>query len=443
MCTLKDIYIDILDLSKKTTNCYYYNDSYYIGINKDNSAEEFIKHYFSQGQKALEEDIIRYLDKMRFEHMRSSFLLGVYLYNQLPFLQVAFGKKIDRYIKKAEEQDDTYKCENERVEDETRSIERIKFLYLWFLTCLYHDVGYIYEDLHDSLLSQYFVQRKRGFKREVRFIQTKRVSHKIQKIERICKYIVKEISCPKLKIDNNIPDSIQENYKKYYKLRLLSKRLYEDICIDHGIAGGLRLYDYMKKKHYNNCNDNRQVKLVNNLWWGPVIFENFIVPCVEAIIAHNVWFSLNDKCDQKYKVLGLEGLVLPKQGDYRKSPITYNEYPLLFLLDLVDTIEPIKFWKKALKNKYKWHRTSKNGEYLSFFENTKIEVCKGNNCECVVKYKFENLCKNINSKHENINRALLFLKSDTFNSQVKNDCVELKFSGMRPADNIIINNHNH
>lgn len=55
---------------------------------------------------------------------------------------------------------------------------------------------------------------------------------------------------------------------------------------------------------------------------------------------HNIWSSGNDEeKKEKYKAFSLEPLIT---GESTIFPISIKDNPLLFLLGLVDTIEPIK-----------------------------------------------------------------------------------------------------
>lgn len=55
---------------------------------------------------------------------------------------------------------------------------------------------------------------------------------------------------------------------------------------------------------------------------------------------HNIWSSgEKEEIKEKYRNLGLESLIT---GESDIFPISIKDNPLLFLLGLVDTIEPIK-----------------------------------------------------------------------------------------------------
>ena len=398
MDTLKNLYQELCQTEDENKTCFYYS---HISAQ---DAKSFIKYYFEAGHKKLDEDILEKLSIMRFEHMRSAFLLGVYLYNELDSLRQKINNKIEEYKNKLKEQDLLAKklCEDNLFPEEKGFYDRDTrktFLYLWFITCLYHDVGYIYEESKNKDTQEYDKKYK---------------IIKEEKYEEIC-------NNPLIMINNNIPCLFIKSYKQYFHVKLCSNDLGNN-CIDHAIAGGLRLYEALRKKHYEYINPKNEHKKemksifkngICDLLWGPPIFDNFIIPCVENIIAHNIWFSLNNNDDEKYNQLGLEALIIPKDDNgERKSPVTYKDYSLLFLLDLVDTIEPIKYWSRH------FHFP----DYTSIIDKTKIDIQRN-----IIKYSFENfICCNVEEAYNNIKNNLEFLYSDSFRCDSYLDHLEME-----------------
>ena len=69
----------------------------------------------------------------------------------------------------------------------------------------------------------------------------------------------------------------------------------------------------------------------------------------DCIISHNIWFG-KGKYIPKYKNYGLEELI-----ESNAEKVSINNNPLLFMLGVIDTIEPVKFFnnfnpKYVLKN---------------------------------------------------------------------------------------------
>lgn len=77
------------------------------------------------------------------------------------------------------------------------------------------------------------------------------------------------------------------------------------------------------------------------LLWGKPIFDNYIVPAAYCIMCHNIFCAFSNTIDgQKYQLIGLEKLVIKRH----KSIIRPSHHPLLFLLCLLDTLEPVKIF---------------------------------------------------------------------------------------------------
>lgn len=162
-----------------------------------------------------------------------------------------------------------------------------RFLFAWLFVCLYHDYGY-------------FVDRE--------------------------KY--KEIpSIKKLSIEKSIFDSeaksrySQKLYNTYYAVQYKRNREqykkdeYSEIG-DHGILGGIVLYDAMKEDDADFCGDANE----------------FLGDFCYRIMEHNIW-----KKDRSYS----QRYPFYEIGNDRFKKIDVDE-GLLFLLSLVDTIELTK-----------------------------------------------------------------------------------------------------
>ena len=174
---------------------------------------------------------------------------------------------------------DTYWVSEDSVEE--------RFLFAWLFVCLYHDYGY-------------FVDRE--------------------------KY--KEISSiKKLSIQKSIFDSeaksrySQKLYNTYYAVQykrnkgLYKKDEYNEIG-DHGILGGIVLYDTMKEDDADFCGEA----------------NGFLGDFCYRIMEHNIW-----KKDRSYS----QRYPFYEIGNDRFKKIDVDE-GLLFLLSLVDTMELTK-----------------------------------------------------------------------------------------------------
>ena len=75
------------------------------------------------------------------------------------------------------------------------------------------------------------------------------------------------------------------------------------------------------------------------LYWGDDLTPLYAQASL-SIAMHNIWSSgEKEEIKEKYRNLGLESLIT---GESDIFPISIKDNPLLFLLGLVDTIEPIK-----------------------------------------------------------------------------------------------------
>ena len=288
MQTLKKCYEEISE--NKNRWSYYKNP---IDINNkwidDEEAYEFIKQYFDYAGKSnvfKDENIEKYQEDIekRAGHTISTFLLGIKL-----------AECFDLDILK-------------------RSETNIDFKYYWFLTCLYHDVGYIFENRNDS--NHLCIVQRDGIKG-------------LQDIFRI----------------KNIHKKEFKTYSKDQVELYLKKRSEIKSKLDHGIVGGLLLYDKLRKqfeiawKRRTDINDSRESFYIEDecnsrqLHLSNRHYEAY-AKAADAIIAHNIWqntllsyYETDDATEKNIK---------------KKIDFIGIENELCFILCLADTLEPIK-----------------------------------------------------------------------------------------------------
>jgi hypothetical protein len=261
-------------------------------------AKDFIKLYFEAGNKdwALNgtEESSRHL------HSVSAFFLGILLKETLfPGLLTS----------------------SERTD---RDMQEPDFLYYWFLTCLYHDMGYVIEfdrvnypprelDL-DSLVSK--------------------IKERLQ------------ISCSSFNLfDEGVCGSIYQidTIKRYYDYCRKNSHIN---TINHGIVGGLLLYNRLNENYQQVVPDaeieyKREGKLFspddfyfNNLHYS-ICHKEYYKKVASVIVDHNIWLA-DEKTREEYGAADLSELV--------RDPLSIKEHEFLFLLALVDIIEPIKLF---------------------------------------------------------------------------------------------------
>src|SRR5699024_1552141 len=141
----------------------------------------------------------------------STYLLGI---------RLAELFKILPYGNKANEVNDPY------------SKDGFNFKYYWFLACLYHDVGYVYEN------STYLDESIKGKQKRINKLQDNLSALQTDGLEAI-----QEI-CDIRYLHNRVFKTYDRSEIDLY----LKGRATCCNCIDHGIAGGLMLYDKLRKQ---------------------------------------------------------------------------------------------------------------------------------------------------------------------------------------------------
>lgn len=182
-----------------------------------------------------------------------------------------------------------------------------RFAFIWFLSCLFHDIANNFEN-------------------------SQQISDDFDTIDKLKKYFKIKNDLLDLKVDNISP-IVFGAIEKYYNYRIKNGK------IDHGITGGIFLYDSLVR--------NRELKngrCHNERFWQ-VSLNPAYAKASAAIATHNIWIT-----DEKVKKF------LVSQGIEDLKPINFKESPLLFLLGLVDTLDPLKIYqyfksdKMILKN---------------------------------------------------------------------------------------------
>lgn len=161
------------------------------------------------------------------------------------------------------------------------------FLYAWLTVCLYHDFGY-------------YVNREK-------YSEISDISEIIKKLRR---NIFKSTSVSRYNF---------ELYQEYYKERFEINKSDGSFEIgDHGILGGIFLYDLMNRKKF-------------------VEYCPFCADICFCIMEHNIWKQNEDyPLSSPYHWIDKSNFV----------KINAQKEPLLYLLSLVDTIEPTKKFSK-------------------------------------------------------------------------------------------------
>jgi hypothetical protein len=284
---MKRTFYTILSNTYKKKNFWnYYNSSFDFDGNlpfkTKELSKEFLKNFIEvsgKGKVKLFEEIDNIGD--RAIHVVSTFFIGHYLYENT-ILKELIDKEIGE------------------IKKEFSISADVEFSYLWFLTSLFHDLGYnienslpVYSDYND-------LKQKTG-----------------ELVEII-----------------GIPPFYQDIVKNYFDYRLKDSKKN-----DHGIVAGHLLFKNLCEiRELADTNSDK-----NKLNWSTdlIYIYNF---CAWSILAHNIWYVNAEKGSdvKKYKDEDLNGLILEKKEGCTQYKINVNENPFLFLFCLVDTLEPYK-----------------------------------------------------------------------------------------------------
>ena len=227
---------------------------------------------------------IAQLSDDRLCHIVSVYFFGFLLYEQCDFIKQNVNKQL-KWLKKNH-------CANSARESES---SEEKFSYLWFLVCIFHDLGYIFE----------------------------------QNCYPDCNW--------QQRITSRIPGRRPKGIPAYYTKDLLEKyasfRQCRYNCFDHGIYGAKVFYaDLCKIREDNDKHQDSQ------RYWGKELIQYFNLASW-LIACHNVFYvKCNDVNAQCYKYYGLDSLIYHD----RSRKIILRKHSLFFLLCLVDSIDLMK-----------------------------------------------------------------------------------------------------
>lgn len=313
MNTFGNLFNDVLKFRNKWD---YYGDTQFNFKNYKEflyMSKYFIESYIANGDK-LDESTRKQFnlidDGLRLEHTVSLYFLGIIIYENVKLIR----DSIDNFIYEVDE-----RMINSRKNhlDYTPNVDT-PFSYFWFLICFFHDYGYSFEteDKNDALVRLF--EHLEG---NINFCLPKGFLMKTW-----------------------VPKVISESIKKYafYKYKCHNQ-------LDHGIVGGLLFWEQTSKDYFQKriLHDNDDFKQ-NNRFWSREILNYIHLPVSWTIAAHNVWFiDSNHDNFVDYQNYGLDRLIVSK------PKVFLNRHPLLYLLSIVDTIDPVKLILKNKCNDYK------------------------------------------------------------------------------------------
>ena len=290
MKTIRQIYDEIFS----NENNYYYPKAKIFRMKEwtEQEALTFIKTYFEAGSKEIFCGYNMLEKYNRAVHTVSLYALGVFLYEKMEI---------------------SFKCDNVIGGKDS-------FLYIWYMTCLYHDMGYVYEngrgrDLNGCETLDLFIKKALGGNPRLFYKENK---------------------------ENASLEDLCRNYYKY---------IYETRGhIDHGVVGGIILYHNLiknyeeKKQKSGNSNKTTFYDESKNVWFSEELFQYYEQAAI-LIAKHNMWYASSEK-SEAYKAAGLEALIL---GNNQRINFDKEEpvEQLLFMLYFADTIEPLKAYNQC------------------------------------------------------------------------------------------------
>ena len=277
---MKTILQHIKDLPRSEWDYYYdidqNNELRNPFLDKNITHEDFIFHYFKRGGKV---DVLNTIgtdiSNIRYpNHINSVFFLGLLVYHNTGLkAKFRLGTNAPGYQ---------------------------TFPFIWFLISLYHDNAYHIENDPELIkVNHNLTQLRSNFNIEHYLFENKLrgVSSRL-------------MACC-------------ENYFKY--------RIEERKVIDHGIFGGLLLYDRLLKIRRRKAAANGQ-----SLFWGEALEDQYKL-AASAIATHNIWMPKKNQHELYYNY-GLNNLI-----DF--TPLKFSNFNFLYLLGIIDTIDPIKTFK--------------------------------------------------------------------------------------------------
>lgn len=313
---------------KSLREAYEIGESYYgIEVNVNhlfldrcakNHCQSFIEdHFFSGGkEKALDIPFLEmYNQSGKHIHTVSLYLLGC-------AMEEVFSSEIKQSVKKA-------------LNSECKWYEKNDFFYSWFLTCLYHDVASCIETTIPFNASESFKHLEFYLgKWNIRYTP---FNH--QPIKRTA-----ALNC--------FSEELIKNY--FYYMATKGE-------IDHGIIGGYLFFDKIKKNYITNTQRKRDReekgfltigKKGREIKWSIEHLDHFAY-VADAIICHNLWTRNDGDRSEEYEEFGLDPLIIKSDSDR----VDFSEFPLQFMLRLLDSLEPTKRFEElppyaVLKNVY-------------------------------------------------------------------------------------------
>lgn len=354
--------MNLYDEYKKTDRKYFKEISDFE--NDFKKTKNRIKGYFKSGNKENVVNDFDNLDELRLEHSMSLAYLGILINKNLKCcFGNSKGKSLDMYI----------------------SVNNVhfEFNYVWNIICFYHDIGYNFEKNKNYIfkinnknqknkVSGYSCNKKYAesnseicYDAKFSFLYNRYFSNSFHQM-----FITSKNNTKKNQLSPEDYDRINNDFdikieyiknsggyekeqtlknSNFYKSTIEKYYVYrknEMGVFDHGILGGYMLFDNLVKNYVNKMANkpNKTEFIADNMSYLIEQISLFAY-MADCIASHNIFFP-NQSYEGIYSEYGLNELI-----KYHK-PVKFDSNPLLFLLYLVDSIDPIKYFEQKTDLKY-------------------------------------------------------------------------------------------
>lgn len=267
----------------------------------------------------------KYLQEGKHAHTVSLYLMGMAFIEKSPMLRNELKQQLQSFLT-------YYKNWYSSGDDE------YDLLYTWYLTAMYHDVASCIER-EDILKDPINEQKELSY-----WLENLEIQHSPYKT-----------FDKRLKgIPQRFPENLIENYF-VYRADSEDARIHKKFLCDHGILAGYLFFDRFIKNFLSytkngSINDNGMIENLaqeENRWrdekrqWN-IEQLSHAAYVADAIICHNIWMG-GERDTELYQAYGLSPLLYTEHSE---NKLSIKNYPLQFMLCLLDTIEPIKRFAK-------------------------------------------------------------------------------------------------
>ena len=230
------------------------------------------------------------------------------------------------------------------------------FHFFWAITCLCHDLGYRFEN--ESKTNTAILQKMTSARGRMELLG---IDHSLFEVDRA------ELFALGIDPDSDDGKWILESVelaKKYDRYRRQTDHKGKNPVADHGICGALLLYDILRTeceemrrkrrmRRFDHPERHSEAETVGNLDGAakdssPTRFIRcgLLIACTVA--RHNMWLAA-PKYQPLYQIYGLEALFADRPGVKVRADAPMEQ--MLFFLDFVDTIDPVKgFYLRDVEN---------------------------------------------------------------------------------------------